>query len=94
MLMSFNDPVLTRAEQTGPLPPSNPQVTAPLIGFVPPERALPFRASSPDLPAPLIVPQPSSRPLLPPRLSFREASSLVLLVLDVLVLAYLALTWR
>jgi hypothetical protein len=90
-----NEPAPKAAAPTTPLPPHNPQATVPLVDFMPPARALPFRAP-PLAPVPPIAPAPPLPPRVPARspVSFRTAAAVVLLVLDVLVLVYLAATWR
>jgi len=97
------DPPAVLAHSTTPLPllrpASNPEVTAPLTELVPPPDALVFReppsawVPSPAPVVPLVPPLPERAPA-PSRVSFRTAASLVLLVLEVLVLGYLAATWR
>ena len=90
--------MLTQATTPLPILPPNPQATAPLVDFIPPADALPFdeppaapmRLTAPILP--LVPPLPSRVPARS-RVSFRTAASLVLLVLDVVVLVYLAATW-
>jgi hypothetical protein len=97
------DPAPTHAPSTTllppPLSPPNPLATVPLVDFLPPGRTLPFRdpPPTPDLPTepiPVVVPLPPPRPRKPQRFSLPTAAWVVLLVLDVLVLAYLAATWR
>ena len=96
-------PAPVKEDPTGPVPPPNPQATALLVDFIPPARALPFRApssppappSSPAPPAPstsLIRPLPV-RPVARSRVSLRNGAGAVLLVLDLVVLVYLAATW-
>ena len=89
-----HEPVPAPTERTAPLPPRDTQQTAPLAGFLPPAHALPFR--TPFLPPPLpeSAPVQSSRPLAQPAISLKHKAALVLLVLDIAVLLYLALTWR
>ena len=90
--------VLTQATTPLPILPPNPQATAPLVDFMPPAAALPFD-EPPAAPMLLTAPILPLVPPLPPRTparsraSFRTAGALVLLVLDVVVLAYLAATW-
>jgi len=97
------EPVATLVQSKAPLaslkPPPNAQATAPLVDFLPPPRTLPFREPPT---APMPPPEPLSPLALAPspcvparsRVSFRTAASLVLLVFDVLMLAYLLATWR
>jgi hypothetical protein len=90
--------VLTQATTPLPMLPPNPQATAPLVNFMPPADALPFD-EPPAAPMLLTAPILPLVPPLPPRTparsraSFRTAAALVLLVLDVVVLVYLAATW-
>jgi hypothetical protein len=88
------EPARTKAEQTAPLPPPDPQKTERLADFMPAASILPFRA--PLLPPPLhpLVPPPPRRTPVRAPLSLRHAAAMVLLVLDVVVLLYLAATWR
>jgi hypothetical protein len=90
-------PAPVKEDPTGPVPPPNPQATALLVDFVPPTRALPFRAPS-SSPAPpssptSLVPLLPGRPVVRSRVSFRNGAGAVLLVLDLAVLVYLAATW-
>jgi hypothetical protein len=87
----------------------DPQKTELLADFKPPTSTLPFCAPLlPPLlppPHPSVPPlwQPLSQPLVPPPppraparapFSLRNAAAMVLLVLDIAVLLYLAVTWR
>jgi hypothetical protein len=99
------EPACVNAERTAPIPSLGPQTSDPqepdphktelLADFKPPGSALPFRA-------PLLPPAPTHPlvPPLPPRVPAREpltlryVAALVLLVLDIAVLLYLAVTWR
>jgi hypothetical protein len=89
------EPAAMLVESTGPLPPPNPQATAPLVDFVPPAHTLPFREPriTPRLPPAPLVPSPPRRARAQPWISFRSPAAIALLVLDVVVLVYLAATW-
>jgi hypothetical protein len=91
------------AERTMPMPPMplsavrpapDTQATAPLPNFVPPAEALPFSAAEPsESRAPLVPPPP------PPRVArsggvWSSGFWMFLLALDMIVLAYLFITWR
>jgi hypothetical protein len=100
-----NEPAVMKAEQTALLPSPNPQKPNPqkpdpqktelLADFKPPGSVLPFRAPllPPAPPHPLVPPLPLRVPGREP-LTFRYVATLVLLVLDIAVLLYLAVTWR
>jgi hypothetical protein len=86
----------TPVQSTKPLR-LDPQVTAPLVNFLPPACALPFR-EPPTIP---MLPTAPLSPLVPPlpqratrrsRLSFRTMAALLLLAFQALVLGYLVAT--
>ena len=97
------EPDVTSAQSTKPLP-LDPQATAPLVDFMPPADALPFR-ELPTAPMPPLTPPTVLAPLaplvppLPPRVparsrvSLRTVAALALVVIEVSVLVYLVATW-
>jgi hypothetical protein len=96
------EPAAVLAETTMPLlqspPPPNPQATVRLVDLCPPAGAQPFReppAAPMLLTAPILPLVPPLPPRVParPRVSFRTAAALVVVVIEVLVLLYLAATW-
>lgn len=95
------------AERTMPVPPPDPQATAPLSDFVSPRSPLPFRTPEPPTERVPLTPLPPVTerlaPLVPPppprdparqRVSMRTVAWALLLALDLIVLGYLAATWR
>ena len=87
-------PLATRTEPLAPTwqrQRTLPVATAPLVDFLPPVRALPFREA---LAAPGPAPTRQRRASAWLHISFRSAAVLVLFVLDVVMLGYLVATWR
>lgn len=92
------------AERMKPAPPrANPEATATLAGDVPRRPVLPFRPApecEPDLLRTAPKREPETLVLLPPpapatrRETWSTAAWAALLVVDIVVLVYLAVTWR